>query len=611
MSKFLDDLKEVYRLSSAQQEELQNFYKVLQKQSLFDSKLTEYEALLEEFLAFLGLSYTQRNVMAAVQRIVNLREDMLLQVIEDLDEDEKIALRQKAYVWVSRLYEERFEKLLEEIKKRELLTPFYRTLLRYAHKLGKVFTLWQPKWMDTIIYGINRELLHLFNGDEEKIYAMLYEKGLFDRGHQGEIADRSYSVLVKSGEEFARVAYAKAFEEEVRALAQWIDEAIGALEKLEDEEYGLKGQWIGYFRALKEALLQKDPDKTLQAWAHVDRIWMQIDTPIQIGHPLEYYEDKFRRAVALEWDVRIINPDYEQGKRTALMKLFFEKMYQKIGIKKDSIYTQTLQNLDRVQLYVGRALFFYGSEFNGLFSAQVVPNDEVVSQEMGKKIFAFADMVLQMHKARPKMRLSYEVFGKELADRIYSLKDNEQVWYTIYDITTIGHEYGHILWMDSDSERLMNRSGMFKLAEEFKATSGALMCYFLLEGNRYWEELLLDHLQRSVSLIGWMEVEEVEPYYVEGLLHLYGFFEAGILVFDERLVVDLSYEKVQRLQKWYEKTYTDLVSCYLLKEDIKKFLDKFIKRKHKVFMPKNRQIQKFVDYYYRLYKQMGTEIIKE
>ena len=611
MNKFLDDLKEIYRLSSADQEELQNFYKVLQKRSLFDGKLLEYEALLEEFLAFLGLSYTQKNAMAAVQRIVNLREDMLLQVIEDLDEDEKIAIRQKAYVWVSRLYEERFEKLLAKIEERELLTPFYRTLLHYAHKIGKVFTLWQPKWMDTIIYGINRELLHLFNGDEEKIYAMLYEKSLYDRGHGGEVADRSYSVLVKNEQGFKRLAYAKAFEEEVKAVAASIEKAVAALSRYEDEEFGLKREWIEYLEAIKAALLQKDPDKTLQCWAEVDRKWMQIDAPIQIGHPLEYYEDRFRKAVALEWDVRIINPDYEQGKRAKLIRLFFEKMYREIGLEKESIYTQTLQNLDRVQLYVGRALLFYGSEFNGLFSAQVVPNDEVVSREYGKKIFAFADMILQMQRAKPKMRLSYEVFGKKLADRIYSLKDDERVWYAIYDITTIGHEYGHILWIDEESERVMNSSGMFKLAEEFKATSGALMCYFWLEKWRFWEELLLDHIQRSVSLIGWMEVDEVLPYYVEGLLHLYGLFDAGVLRFDGRLEVKLSFERMQALQKWYEKTYGDLAKIYLLKEDIKIFLDRFIKRDGKVYLPKNETIKKFVTHYYDLYKQMGTQILKE
>jgi len=51
----------------------------------------------------------------------------------------------------------------------------------------------------------------------------------------------------------------------------------------------------------------------VEKWADVDRAWMKIQTPIQIGHPLEYYEDHFRKAVALEWDIRLTNPDFEQN----------------------------------------------------------------------------------------------------------------------------------------------------------------------------------------------------------------------------------------------------------------------------------------------------------
>jgi len=35
---------------------------------------------------------------------------------------------------------------------------------------------------------------------------------------------------------------------------------------------------------------------------------------------------------------------------------------------------------------LGKPMPIYGAEFNGLFSAQVVPNDEIVSAEFGKKI---------------------------------------------------------------------------------------------------------------------------------------------------------------------------------------------------------------------------------
>jgi hypothetical protein len=34
-------------------------------------------------------------------------------------------------------------------------------------------------------------------------------------------------------------------------------------------------------------------------------MWMAIDTPFQPAHPIEYYEDKYRKAVSIELDFRI------------------------------------------------------------------------------------------------------------------------------------------------------------------------------------------------------------------------------------------------------------------------------------------------------------------
>ncbi len=610
--RFYEDLRTIYRLLDAQQKELQRFYELLDShRALLNMKLVRYEDLLEDFLAYVGLERSHETRLAAITRIVNLREDMLLQVISDKAEEERIAIKEKAFVWVSEFYLERFLQMLCTIEEQKLLTPFYRALLRHAHAIGEIFSLWQSSWMAAIVYGINRELLHIFNGDEEKIFAMLNAKKLLDRGHNGEVGDRCYSVLVmREDGSFKRVAYAEAFKEEVEQASRKIAHAIEELEKYEDEVFGKKEEWLAYFAKIKEALLERDPDRLIQRWADVDRAWMRIDTPLQLGHPLEYYEDRFRKAVALEWDVRIANPDYRSGERAKKIELAFCKIYEELGIQKPSIYEQTLQSLQRVQLYVGRPLLFYGSEFNGLFSAQVVPNDEVVSKEMGKKIFAYPDLILQSQKAKPKMRLTEEVFGGELAQRFRALLENEEAWHAIYDITTIGHEYGHILWMDEESEAVMNASGMFKLAEEFKATTGGLVAYILFDNDRYWEELLLDHIQRSVSLIGWMEIEEVLPYYVEGLLHLHGLFASEILRFDGKLAVDLDYEKFQKLKKWYLQIYKDLAKIYLLKENVKIFLDKFIVRESH-FLPKEESVRAFVEYYYALYRKIGRQIVKE
>ena len=606
------DIEKIYDYLEQEQKELQRYFDLIKGyQSLLDKDLAQKRDDIETFLEFVGLPINEETMLAAINRVVNLREDAFLQVISGFEEEEQIRKKERAFVWVSEFYMARFERMLEWIEEKQLLNQFYRRLLRGAHAIGEVFSSWQSSWMAQIIYGINRELYRLFEGDEAKIFELLHEKNLLDKGHHDEIGDRSYSVLrMREDGSFERVAYAKAFKDEVEEAASRIEDLIEDLTLLEDDLFDQKKEWLAYFSALLEALKEEDVDKLILKWADVDRCWMAVTTPIQIGHPLEYYEDIYRKAVALEWDVRIENPSYPKGERANIIAAMFDRLYNDIGLQELSIYTNTLSNLRRVQIYVGRPMMFYGSEFNGLFSAQVVPNDEVVSQELGKKIFAYPDMILAMQRAKPKMRITKEVFGEALAQRFRRLLEHEKQWYKIYDITTIGHEYGHILWMDEDSEAVMNAKGMFKLAEEFKATSGGLVAYFLLENDHLWEELLLDHIQRSVSLIGWKEVLEVMPYYVEGLLHLYGLFSCEIFTFDGKLHVDIDRKKYEGLKKWYLQTYVELAKTYLKKLDSSTFLERYIERDGQSFLPKQPQINEFVLYYYDLYKKIGREVDK-
>ncbi len=600
------DLQKVYEILEEEQRELQKFYEVLRPtRSIVDGEITELECELENFLEFVGLAKNSETLLAAINRIVNLREDLLLQVIADYDEAKKIEVRQRAYVWVSRFYLARFERLLKRIKK--YLSPFYATLLHHAHRIGEVFSGWHTSWMVQIVHGINQDLLRQFNGDEARIMEMLREKGLLDRGHEGEIADRCYSVLrMREDGSFERLPYALAFKEEVQEAAKRLHEAIEDLYTYEDDIYHQKEEWLAYLQALKAALEEENIDQLVPKWADVDRAWMKITTPLQIGHPLEYYEDHFRKAVALEWDVRISDPSYRSTRSNAILSMFLQ-LYANIGIEKPSIFEQTIQNLKKTQLYVGRPLLFYGSEFNGLFSAQVVPNDEVVSKELGKKIFAYPDMVLATQRAKPKMKLGSIVYGKELYEHFRRVLDMPKIWHRVYDISTIGHEFGHILWMDERSETEMNASGQFKNLEEFKATCGGLVSYFMHEDEDLWEFVLEDTLTRAVSLIGWMEVDEVRPYYVEGLLHLAGLFESGVFFFDGKLHVALYKEIYWRLKEWYIRTYKELAEHYLLQKDAKEFLERYVSFGSKI-MPKDEQVRDFVEYYYDLYRTIGAQI---
>ncbi|WP_281951579.1 invasion protein CiaB [Nitrosophilus kaiyonis] len=610
--KFYKDLQKLYEIVENEQKELERFYDIFDtKKSIIDTKLIDLEIVIDEFLTLLNLPIDNQSRLAAVYRIVNLREDSLTIVMKDsgFDEEDIIKAKEKAYLWVADFYIKRFEKIIEKIEKENLLTKFYRAIIYHTHQVGKEMSSWQSSWMAQIVNGVNRELYRLFNGDEEKIFELLNEKNLLDMGHEGEIGDRSYSVLRINNGKFERLSYAEAFEDEVKNVVKRIDEFIYELKKLKDEIFGLEDEWVDYLIKMKEAFLEKDPDKLIPKWAEVDRAWMKITSPIQIGHPLEYYEDHYRKAVALEWDIRIINPKFKTNKRKNYIEAAFKKLYLDTDKQNESIFKNSLENLNRVQLYIGRPLFWYGAEFNGLFSAQVVPNDEKVSKECGKKIFAYADMIYESQKSKPPMKITKEVFGKELTKKFRQILKNEDIWHKVYDITTIGHEYGHILWMDENSEALMNRSGQFKNVEEFKATTGGLISFFMFEEEDLWEYVLQDNIQRAVSLISWRETPEVLPYYIEALLHLQALFDTKIFEFDKKLKVNITKSKYEDLKEWYFSVYKELVrDFYLEKRDPKDFLDRFVIKKGNFYTSKDKKVAMFVEYYWNLYKKIGRVI---
>jgi hypothetical protein len=106
-----------------------------------------------------------------------------------------------------------------------------------------------------------------------------------------------------------------------------------------------------------------------------------------------------------------------------------------------------------------------------------------------------------------------------------------------------------------------------------------------------------------------MEVDEVQPYYCEGLIHLTALFETKILNFeDEELIIDMSSTKYDKLKQWYINTYTDLAIHYLDKKDATIFLNNFAEKKDKYFMPTNEKIKSFVKYYFKRYQEIGQEL---
>jgi len=602
---FINDIEIIYNHLTKTQEHY-NSYFLLAK----GKEHKEAETLVNEFLDSVGIIKTKEAIVASLTYLINLREDSIEQLMKKQgftrqQIDTKLEL---AYRFNAKRYLQRFEELISFIEEENLLTPFYRSLISGVHSIGESITKWQSQWREHIINGINRELFEAFKGDEDKIFEMLQKKALLDCKN-GKIADRCYSVLVNTPNGYKRVAYSQAFNNEVDEVSQKISILVEVLKSLDDNVYNQKQEWITYFLAIKEAFLHSNPDELVSLWADVDRAWMKITTPLQVGHPLEYYEDKYRKAVALEWDLRIINPNLQKSSHTkdSIKKMAY-LLAKDFGDKAIKIITKNLIQVDNAQLYIGQPMLYYGAELNGLFSAQVVPNDEEVSTELGKKIFAYVDFVRENKKSKPIMELSVNTLGIDFILKQQEIvKNNPELWNMVYDLSTIGHEFGHILWIDSDTEVKMNQKGQFKNIEEFKATTGGIMAFFENEKKELREPFIDDIVSRAVGLIAWQEVDEVLPYYCEGLIHLELLYESGLIKIQNNMI-KINYNRYKQFKTIYIEAYKELANCYLRKEDATNFLYMFTEKIGKIYLPKNKKLKEFVEYYYNQYKKIGNKV---
>ncbi len=605
---FMKDLQRIYDELQTRQAELNSYYDLLDK----DKGHEKAKKLLTFFLTMMNIPRDDEGYMAGLTRLVSLREDALEQVMKKNDFDEKKIQKKKevAYAFVNDFHTQRHESLLQWIEQEQLLTPFYRSLVYGVHYVGQYMSMWQSEWTHQIINTINPELSQMFDGDDSKVFEMLKTKSLLDKDTEGHVGDRCYSVLMKDEVgEYKSVAYAEAFPQHVKNVTKSLNQLMKRLELEIDEVFGQKEEWIAYLSALEEAFSHTVTDELIGKWAEVDRKWMAVKTPLQVGHPLEYYEDHYRKAVALEWDLRIVNPNLQEGSPTREnIKGFASAMASELGGDAETTMATNLTQVDETQLYIGQPILYYGAEFNGLFSAQVVPNDETVSVELGKKIFAYADFVMESKKSKPIMKLSVETMGEDFVKAQRQLIDtNPTLWQEIYDISTIGHEYGHILWVDADTESKMNGRGQFKNIEEFKATAGGLMAFFYNEREELQEHVLNDVVARAVGLMAWREVGEVLPYYCEGLIHLDILFTSGIITYDGQIQID--YSKYDAMKEAYQNAYKDLAENYLAKVDASEYLGKYTVKDEGIYLPKNEKIKDFAEHYYARYKEIGQQTV--
>lgn len=607
--KFFDDLQKLYDLSHQQYVKRASWYRVL------DGEFPARRQQIDAFLTSIDLEPTREHRLAILTRLIHLRTDALVQALKQAGHDQPHINRAKAeaYAWSARLHQDDHRALLEHVDEQKLLTPYYRAFLHGVHRTGLEFSHWHPQWTRHIIEIVNPSLEEE-HGSEAVLW--LREQGLLDPGHDGEEADRCYSALVKQGQQWHSLAYAEVFPTQIQRIVASLHQFMDELARNTDGVFGLELVHRHYLQALVDAFSERDTAQLVRRWAHVDRCWMADSGPLQIGHPLEYYEDHYRKAVAPEWDLRMINPALqEENHRQQQVQAMFDQLSQQLQAHGHPAIRASQENLRRTRLFLGRPLLYYGSDLEGLFSAQVVPNDEVISASCGKKIFAFADMVLEAQRSRPFMKIHRLVYGDDFEQRFrHYLFCQPGQWHQVYDALTVGHEYGHVLWMDAETETAMNRTGNFKNIEEFKATAGGLVTLFEQQADdtQLIARAVDDTIRRSVGLIAWMESDEVLPYYVEGLLHLHGLFASGILSFQgQQLRICTESATIGTLVSWYQDIYRRLARHYLAKQDAMEFLQEYVCREEKRLLPRQEQARRFVEYYWKLYQESGCVVDDE
>ena len=606
--KFYDDMACVYAKIQKRDEQISNLYQAVKNPN------HSFNKTLRSLCQRLGIESSETHFFALIERIASLKEGAILQILKQAQKSNQEIQESKEFLlaYVQDFYHQKHLELLQEIHTQNFLTLFYRNLLFGVHTIGEAMSAFFTQWNRILIDKINIELKEKF---KDEVFAKLIPT--IDKEYQNGAlitSDRSYSIPFLRGDKIEILPFCKAFPKEINAITQAINHTIQNLQNLSDDEFGAKEAYMAYFNALYVAFAESSVDMLVARWQEVDRKWMAIQTPFQIGHPLEYYEDNLRHCVAPEWDLRLSSPHYNLTQNTQNNVLsLFENLASYLRAPQDLI-DFVRGAYKKVCFFIGTPMLYYGADLNGLFSAQVAPNDEGISSIYGKKIFAFPDRILKAAQAKPKMRLSYEVFSREFLEQARDiLFNNEKLWHRIYDISTNGHELGHILWIQHNTQQQMNVSGEFKNIEEFKATAGGLVAYFEHPHPRdEFEALMSDTIRRAVGLMAWREQEEVLPYYCEGLIHLFGAFATHTLSFTPQKIPCLSVNKNNyvKLKEWYKQTYISLARHYIARKDAKDWLFLYIQKQDGAYLPRHKQALEFVEWYWNKYQKIGQETLE-
>jgi len=560
-----------------------------------------------DFLKEMDIAISNDNLYSAIQRIVILKEDGIINIFKsnNMSEEEIEDKLIKAYHIVIKYQEKEDIKILNQIKTNSIITAETKKIIEILYLIIQTHNKMYIRWYSEVVL-YNKKMVSSYSSEKDAL-KYLEKNKLFDY-IRGSKYDCSYSSLVGTETGHMVITYGEMFKSELSELTSQINKYISSIltpNKIEKE-------YIDYLTQFLITFNNKEINVNLKEWENLDIEWMNLSSPLQVVHSMEYYEDSLRNSVSIDFDIRIDDPTKNTNDTDKIVLEMMENYILDNHEGKLIELTKIVKNnIKKVQLHIGELLFYSGGEMRGLMSAQVIPNNEEVSTKKGKKIFAFMEKGYEAELNRPKMKLRYEVFDNSYIEEEDKILKDKLKWEEIYDITTIGHEYGHVLWKGEDTELAMSKSNIFKNIEEFKASAGGVVSFFNSKNeNRLWKEILLNTISRAIKLVAWKEVGEVEPYYCESIITLNILQVSNVISFkDNKINIKYDHESYMRFKKEYTMEYYKLIEHYLRKEDAKNYLNIHAKKEEDgYYMSTNLEVKKLQDYYFSQYRTIGNEL---
>ena len=160
---FIKDIKTIYTYISKQKYNINQLFTHLEKNNI--SKLTIIDKLASKL--DLEKNIDDKVRLALINRIVNLRDDSLIQILKNSDKSNKeiVDIKEKAYNFVKDFWHNQHQDIINFINENNLLTPFYRKIFEGVYNVGIKMSNLHISWNRHIIENINKELIKKFDNN--------------------------------------------------------------------------------------------------------------------------------------------------------------------------------------------------------------------------------------------------------------------------------------------------------------------------------------------------------------------------------------------------------------------------------------------------------------